>query len=83
MTSFSRGMESSPLGKLTSELPKTRIPDETLDGATRLAREAGMTLSEWVRTLVMIRVHGLSMVAESHTDRLKSVAGMDPKEEHD
>lgn len=83
MSSLSRSANTSPLGKLTSAIPATKIDDETFDGATRMAREAGMTLSEWVRTLVMVRVHGIDSVAMMHADRLRVVSGMgnlnDPK----
>lgn len=74
MTHLSRSLRSSPSGAMYAELPKVRVSDETLEGATRLARAAGMTLSEWVRTLVEIRVHSLDMMQALHMDRLKSVA---------
>lgn len=76
MTALSRTGNSRPLGKLTAEFPKFKAPEETHDGAEQLAREAGMTLAEWVRTLVMIRVHGLDMMAKVQADRLAVVAGM-------
>lgn len=77
MTTLSRGLASSPLGgSLNAEIPKVRVHDDTLDGATKLAREAGMSLSEWVRTLIEIRVHGVDTVSALHTSRLKNVAGM-------
>lgn len=61
---------------MNSELPKVRVHDDTLEAATKQAREAGMSLSEWVRTVIEIRVHGLETVSELHIQRLKSVAGM-------
>lgn len=73
---LARSGVSSPLGKFTAEFPKFKGPDETHEAATRLAREAGMSLGEWLRELVMIRVHGIDMVARLHTDRLRVVAGI-------
>lgn len=73
---YSRSGATSPFGKLTAEFPKFKAPEETLDGANQLARLAGMTLSEWVRTLVMLRVHGLDMVQRMHETRLNVVAGI-------
>lgn len=80
MTALSRPLTSSPLGgSLNASLPKVRVHDETMEGATKLARAAGMSLSEWVRLVIEIRVHGVAEVSALHTDRIKSVAGIDLK----
>lgn len=76
MPSLSRTGHTHPLGSMTAEFPKFKGPEETHELATRLAREAGMNLAEWVRTLVMIRVHGVDMIARLEADRLRVVAGM-------
>jgi hypothetical protein len=76
MTSLSRTGQTNPLGKFTAEFPKFKGPEETHELATRLAREQDMTLAEWVRELVMIRVHGIDMMTTLHADRLRGVAGM-------
>lgn len=72
---LSRSGNTSPLGKFTAEFPKFKGPEETHEGAERLAREAGLTLAEWLRTLVMIRVHGMDTVEKLHAERLRVVAG--------
>lgn len=75
-TRLARSGVSSPLGKLTAEFPKFKGPEETFEAANLLAREAGMSLSEWLRTLVMVRVHGLETVTKMQEDRLRVVAGI-------
>lgn len=75
MTKFARSGQTSPLGKFTAEFPKFKGPEETYEIANLLAREAGLSLAEWVRTLVMVRCHGLDDVVRMHEDRLKIVAG--------
>ncbi|AGW94626.1 hypothetical protein N234_31750 [Ralstonia pickettii DTP0602] len=68
---------SNALGKLTAEI-KTRVDDVTRDELDRLACEAGMGVSEFIRELVMVRVHGLDRVARLHRSRLAMVAGCGP-----
>lgn len=77
MTNLSRHLVSSPTGKLTASVPTFKIDEETFESANILARKAGMSLSEWVRTLVMVRVHGVNVVIKMHEARLRVVAGMD------
>lgn len=76
MTSLSR-VSSTPLGKLTASVPTFKIDEDTFDMANQEARKAGMTLSEWVRTLVMVRVHGVDSVSRMYEDRLRVIAGME------
>lgn len=75
-TNLSRSGQSSPLGKFTAEFPKWKGPEETSDIANRLAREAGLSLAEWLRMLVMVRCHGVDEVVRMHETRLKVVAGI-------
>lgn len=77
MSNLSRSGRTHPLGSMTAEFPKFKGPEETHEMATRMAREAGMNLAEWVRTLVMIRVHGVDMIARLESDRLRVVAGIE------
>lgn len=73
---FSRSGASNVFGKLTAEVPKVKIPEATHEALERLSREAGLSLSEFVRELLMVRAHGLDMVSKLHADRLRVVAGM-------
>lgn len=77
---FSRFGLTSVFGKLTAELPKVKVSEETHEAATIEARKSGLTLSEWVRDLVMIRVHGIDMVLKMHQARLNVVSGNAPDE---
>lgn len=74
-SSFARSGSSSVLGKLTAEVPKIRIPELTHELLEAEARKAGLTLSEFVRDLLLVRAHGLSHVTSLYEDRLKVVAG--------
>lgn len=77
---LARTGETSPFGKYTAEFPKWKGPEETFEEANRLAREAGLSLAEWLRTLVMVRVHGFESVQRMHADRLRVVAGIGEKD---
>ena len=72
---FSRSGVSSPLGKLTAEIPKVKVPEETHELLEAGAREAGMSLSEFVREVLMVRAHGIDHVRSLHLARLDVVAG--------
>lgn len=76
---MARGRISNALGKLTAEV-KARVDDDTKDELDRLAFEAGMGLSEFVRELLMIRVYGREHVARLHRARMVMVAGIGPEE---
>ena len=76
---MARGRISNALGKLTAEV-KARIDDDTKDELDRLAFEAGMGVSEFVRELLMIRVYGRDHVARLHRARMVMVAGIGPDE---
>lgn len=74
-TTLSRSGSSSTLGKLSAEI-KTRVSEETHEALEHEARAAGMSLSEFVRELLLIRAHGIDMVRSLYADRLKLVAGI-------
>lgn len=76
MVSLSRTGNTSTLGKMTAQFPGFKADEETFEGATKLAREAGLSLAEWQRTLVMVRVHGIGTVTRMHENRLRVVSGM-------
>jgi hypothetical protein len=63
------------IGKLTSEI-KVRVDDETRDELDRLASDAGMDLSQFLRELVLIRVYGRAHIARLQERRLAMVAGI-------
>ncbi|WP_045454300.1 hypothetical protein [Caballeronia cordobensis] len=70
---------SSPLGKLTAEV-RTKVDEDTRDELERIATDAGMGISEFVRELVLIRVYGRDHVARLHRARLSLVAGVGMEE---
>jgi hypothetical protein len=76
---MARPRSSSALGKLTAEV-KVRVDDDTKDELDRLANDAGMGLSEFLRELMMIRVYGQDQVVRLHRARLALVAGSGPEE---
>lgn len=67
--------KSTPHGKLTAILPAVRVPLDTYDGATLLAHEAGLPLNEWVRVLVMERVHGKDELLRLQAEQIARVSG--------
>lgn len=72
----SRSGHSNPFGKLTAEIGKVRVSEETHEALEKEARSAGMTLQEFVRQVLEIRAHGFDMVAKIQADRLRVVAGL-------
>lgn len=73
-SALARGV-SNPMGKLTAEIPKIKVTEETKEELERAARVAGMPLSEFIRWYLEIRAHGFDMVCKLHADRLRVVAG--------
>jgi Ribbon-helix-helix protein, copG family len=73
------GRRTTTLGKLTAEV-KVRVDEDTKDELDRLAYEAGMGTSEFIRELMMIRVYGREHVARLYKTRMFMVAGMGPEE---
>ncbi|TAM07230.1 MAG: ribbon-helix-helix protein, CopG family [Paraburkholderia sp.] len=67
---------SSALKKLTAEI-RTAVDDDTKDEVLRLAAAEGMSISEYLRDLIMIHVHGLERLARLHKARLDRMAGIE------
>lgn len=76
-----RSANTNPLGKMTAEIPKVKVPEETRELLEGRACEAGMNLSEFVRELLMVAAHGHDHVLSLYKHRLGIVAGK--REERD
>lgn len=61
---------------MTAEIPKLKVPEETKETLEQLSREAGMTLSEFCKSVLMVRAHGVDMMLRLERERLTVVAGM-------
>jgi hypothetical protein len=72
---MARGRTSGTLGKLTAEI-KTIVDDDTKDEFSRLATVEGLSISEYMRDLIMIHVHGRDRLARLHRARLDRMAGI-------
>jgi hypothetical protein len=66
---------SSAFGKLTAEL-RTVVDDDTKDEFMQLAARDGMSISEYLRDLIMIHVHGRDRLVRLHKARLDRMAGV-------
>jgi len=77
---FGRTGISSPLGGMTAEIPKIKLPEETKEILDREARKAGMNTTEFCRYLLMVRAHGVAMMLTLEEKRLKVVAGIGEEE---
>ena len=74
--SFSRSVGLPPsMGKATCTL-KTLVPDCVNDEVVRLARESGLTVSDFLRDMVMVRVYGVEQVSSMQRRRLELAAGI-------
>lgn len=71
---FSRSGFSSPLGGMTAELPKIKLPEVTKEAFDRMARQNGMNSSEYLRYLVMVHVHGVDELLRLEQQRLHFIA---------
>jgi len=71
----SRPLTTSQFGKCTEEV-KARIPYDIKEGFTRIAHEMGMTESELLREMLMVKVLGVDVVRSMHEKRLRLVAGI-------
>lgn len=69
---------TGPFGRRTAEL-KTSIDEVTRAKFIALAEEAGVSVSDFLYELVLIRLHGVSHLVEAHANRLESIAGPDFK----
>ncbi|OGT02140.1 MAG: hypothetical protein A2143_00650 [Gallionellales bacterium RBG_16_57_15] len=72
---FSRSVTTNHFGKCTEEI-KTRVPYELKEGFARIASDAGMTESEYLRKMLELKVFGLDMVRKIHDEQLRQVAGI-------
>jgi len=77
---MARPRSSNVLGKLTENV-QIRMDEQTSDELDRLACNAGMSVAEFLRELVMIRVYGQEHMARLHKMRLAAVAGPSPEYE--
>ncbi len=60
-------------GKCSEEV-KTRVSYSTKEALQKLAHEAQMTESEYIRTILQIHVHGLDDVQRLQQERINKVA---------
>ncbi|HEY9028796.1 MAG TPA: hypothetical protein VIP05_31190 [Burkholderiaceae bacterium] len=74
MFARSTGLPAS-MGKATCAV-KTLVPDEVNDDLVRVAREHGMTVSDFLRNLILVRLYGFDMVASMQRRSLEMVAGI-------
>jgi hypothetical protein len=73
---FSRSIGLPPsMGKATCTV-KTLVPDCVSEELTRLARESGMTVSDFLRDMVLVRVYGVDVVSSMQRRRLELAAGI-------
>lgn len=75
MARLSRSGETSPLGKLTEPIGPVKISVDTKEALDREARRAGLTTNEFVRELIMVRVHGKEEMRRLYEERIAVVAG--------
>lgn len=71
---LARAAGTHPLGKLVA-LPHVRVSDPTRDALQKLAAEAGVPVSEFVRVMVEERVHGghVARVAAARQARIVGI----------
>lgn len=66
------------VGKLTFQL-KTLVDEETGDEITRRANSVHLTPAEYLRSLVMIHVHGIEHIQMLQAQRLELIARKGPE----
>lgn len=74
---MSRTGNTNPHGKLVP-LPRIRVADATDEALRKLASAEHMPVSEFVRVLLEVRVHGESSAASIAMARIRRVAGSGP-----
>lgn len=72
---FQRTGVTSVIGKLTEPVGPVKIPCETKELLERAAKEAGLTLNEFMRDLLMLRAHGEEVMTSLHQHRMDVVLG--------
>lgn len=71
---LSRPQLSNPFGKNTAEV-KALVDEGTRDALSALAFAAGLTVSEYVRNLLLLHVHGHATMLRVHSQRTTGMAG--------
>lgn len=66
------------MGKATAEL-KTKVPDVVSDDFTKLCRALGLSVSEMLRDMVVVRCYGYDAVQRMQADRLRMASGVGPE----
>lgn len=66
------------MGKATAEL-KTKIPECVKDEFVVLAHSLGLTESELLRSMVMVRLYGVAGAERMHSNQLRAAAGIGPE----
>lgn len=67
-------------GKFTADV-KTLVDENTKDELMRLANLDGVSLSEYVRDLIFIHVHGREHLVRLHRARIERMAGIAQEED--
>ena len=71
----------SQSGNAEAEL-KTRVSTDVADDLRRLATSVGMTVSEFLRVMVLTRLYGVSGVMRMTQSQIEVVAGAGPEKAH-
>lgn len=66
------------MGKATAEV-KTKIPECVKDEFVSLAHSLGLTESELLRSMVMVRLYGVAGAERMHSNQLRAAAGIGPE----
>lgn len=72
--SRSTGLPAS-MGKATAEL-RCRVPERVKDEFLFLAHSLGLSESDLLRSMVMVRLYGIETTVRMHNDQLRMAAGM-------
>ncbi|EYS89535.1 hypothetical protein CF68_33155 [Cupriavidus sp. SK-4] len=71
---MARSGRSNLFGKMTAEIPKVKVSWETREALEARATEVGMSLSEFVRELLMVSAHGEDFMKSIYAERISVVA---------
>jgi hypothetical protein len=76
LPAFSRSTGLPPwMGKSTATV-KTLVPDVVAEDLTRIARESGLSVSDFVRDMILVRLYGVDMVVTMRRRSLELAAGI-------
>lgn len=75
---MARGV-SARMGKLTEEV-RAKLDIETREELRSVASELGLSESEFVRELIMVRLYGRRHVERVLRERMYVIAGLEPEE---